>query len=158
MLDFNWQLHSRDRQEYHYIKDDIVEGALVIFDKDNVIHFEELDEKEIARNKLKCKQECDYRYSQHLRVQKYIKRNAYPESYAYYNKYVIEPLVVLLRLKYTPLYPYHYLLHISAQMPQTIVKRLERLIQVSSLNEMEIAMNEAVKWYQELRDELYFKE
>ncbi len=158
VLDFNWQLHSRDRQEYHYIKDDIVEGALVIFDKDNVIHFEELDEKEIARNKLKCKQECDYRYSQHLRVQKYIKRNAYPESYAYYNKYVIEPLVVLLRPKYTPLYPYHYLLHISAQMPQTIVKRLEHLIQVSSLNEMEIAMNEAVKWYQELQDELYFKE
>lgn len=150
VLDFNWQLHSRDRKEYHYIKDDIVEGALVIFDKDNVIRLEEADEQEISRNKLKCMQECDYRYSQHLRVEKYIRRGTFPESYAYYNKFVIEPLVMLLRLKYTPLYPYHYLLHISQHMPQPVVSRLEKLLQVTTLDEMETAMKKAEEWYQEL--------
>lgn len=155
VLDFNWQLHSRDRQEYHYIKDDVVEGALVIFDKDNVICFEEANEQEISRNKLECKKECDYRYSQHLRVDKYIRRNTFPESYAYYNKYVIEPLVMLLRLKFTPLYPFNYLLHISMHMPDDIVNRLEKLIQVSSLNEMASAMKDAEKWYVEIHEELY---
>ena len=42
VLDFNWQLHSRDRSEYHYIKNDKVEGALVLFDKDNVVRFENI--------------------------------------------------------------------------------------------------------------------
>lgn len=155
VLDFNWQLHSRDRTEYHYIKNDLVEGALVIFDKDNIIRYEEADEQEIARNKLQCKRECDYRYSQHLRVNKYIKRSTFPESYAYYNKYVIEPLVMLLRLKYTPLYPYYYLLHISLHMPQAIVNGLEKLIQVATLDEMEIAMKKSEKWYWELHEELF---
>jgi hypothetical protein len=155
VLDFNWQLHSRDRNEYHYIKNDVVEGAKVIFDKDEVIRFEEADDQEIIKNKVNCKQECDYRYSQHLRVRKYISRGVFPESYAYYNKYVIEPLVMFLRLKYTPLYTYHYLLHISNHMPQAVVERLEKLIQVKSLDEMERRMKEAEEWYQELHEELY---
>ena len=156
VLDFNWQLHSRDRSEYHYnIENDKVEGALVLFDKDNVVRFEAADEQEIENNKTQCRQECDYRYSQHLRVQKYIRRGTYPEAYAYYNRYVIEPLVILLRLKYTPLYPYHYLLHISYHMPKDVIERLEKLIQVNSLNEMEIAMKEAEQWYDELKNEIF---
>jgi predicted nucleotidyltransferase len=155
VLDFNWQLHSRNRNEYHYIKNDIVEGAMVIFDKDDVIRFEEADEREINKNKVNCKRECDYRYSQHLRVSKYIYRGNFAESYAYYNRYVIEPLVMLLRLKFTPLYPYNYLLHISMHMPRTVVDRLEKLIQITSLDEMEKRMREAEEWYQELHKELY---
>jgi predicted nucleotidyltransferase len=155
VLDFNWQLHSRDRNEYHYINNDIVEGALVIFDKDNVVRFEEADMQEIIRTKENCKKECDYRYSQHLRVQKYIKRGTFPESYAYYNRYVIEPLVMLLRLKYTPLYPYHYLLHISKHMPQDVIERLEKLIKLSSFDEMNIAIRQSEEWYQKLHNELF---
>lgn len=155
LLDFNWQLHSRDRKEYHYIKNDIVEGALVIFDKDNVVRFEEADEREIADNRIKCRAECDYRYSQHMRVDKYICRGTFPEGHAYYNRYVIEPLVMLLRLKYTPLYPYHYLLHISYHIPKAVIERLEKLLQVTSLSEMKTAMANARSWYNELHEELY---
>lgn len=154
VLDFNWQLHSRDRNEYHYIQNDIVEGAKILFDKDNVVRFDSVDTSEIIRNRNQCKEECDYRYSQHFRVEKYIRRKNFLESYAYYNKYVIEPLVILLRLKYTPLYPYHYLLHISKHIPQIDVERLEKLIQVTTLDEMEIAMKKAEQWYQELQEEI----
>lgn len=157
VIDFNWQLHSSDRNEYYFIKGDIVEGARVIFDKDNVIQFKEANPQEILKNKENCKQECDYRYSQHNRVRKYIRRGSYAECYAYYNKYVIEPLVMFLRLKHIPLYPYHYLLHISKHMPQDVVKRLERLIQVKFLDEMEDKMREAEGWYYELHEELYSK-
>lgn len=154
VLDFNWQLHSRDRNEYHYIKNDIVEGARVIFDKDNVIRFEEADEQEIVKNKEKCRVECDYRYSQHLRVRKYINRGNFPECYAYYNKYVIEPLVMMLRFKYTPLYPYNYLLHITNHMPKDVIARLEKLIKLTTLDEMDVEMRKAEEWYQELQEEL----
>lgn len=99
-------------------------------------------------------QECDYRYSQHLRVRKYINRGTFAECYAYYNKFVIEPLVMLLRLKFTPLYPYHYILHISRHMPLDVVNRLEKLIQVKSLEDMENRMKEAKEWYQELHEEV----
>lgn len=155
VIDFNWQMHSRNRNEYHYIKDDVVEGALVVFDKDKVVRFEELNLQEITDNRLNCRQECDYRYSQHLRVTKYIKRGTFPEAYAYYNRYVIEPLVILLRLKYTPIYPHHYLLHISQHMPREVVRRLEPLIQITSLEMMEATMTKAQVWYQELVNELY---
>lgn len=155
VLDFNWQKHSRDRSEYHYMKDDIVEGAKVIFDKDQVIRFVSADENEIKQNKENCRKECDYRYSQHIRVEKYMKRNAFPESYAYYNKYVIEPLVMMLRLKYTPLYPYHYLLHISSHMPNEVVERLTKLIQISSLKDMQGAIEIAQAWYKELSQDIF---
>jgi predicted nucleotidyltransferase len=157
VLDFNWQLHSRDKNEYHYIKNDIVEGALVIFDKDNIVRFEEVDTQELINIKEKCKTECDYRYSQHLRVKKYINRGTFPESYAYYNRYVIEPLVMLLRLKYTPLYPYHYMLHISYHMPQDVINKLEKLIQITTLDEMDLAMKQSEEWYQDLHKELFSK-
>lgn len=155
VLDFNWQLHSRDRKEYHYIKNDNVEGAKILFDKDNVIRFVEADVQEFIKNRNQYKEECDYRYSQHLRVKKYIRRGNFLESYAYYNKYVIEPLVILLRLKYTPLYPDHYLLHISKHIPQLDANRLEKLIKVTTLGEMEIALHKAEQWYQELHNNLY---
>lgn len=40
-------------------------------------------------------------------------------------------------------------------MPRTVVERLEKLIQVKSLDEMENRMREAEEWYHELHEELY---
>lgn len=155
VLDFNWQMHSRDKDEYHYIEGDIVEGAKVIFDRSNVIRFEPMNCETVEENKKNCRIECDYRYSQHGRVEKYILRKTFPEAYAYYNKYVIEPLVILLRLKYTPLYPYHYLLHISQHMPNEVITRLNHMLQINSFDEMCSCMKEAEEWYHQLVIELY---
>jgi predicted nucleotidyltransferase len=46
MIDFCMQLHSRNRAEYIYIKDNPVESAKVIFDKDQIIRFKENNPKE----------------------------------------------------------------------------------------------------------------
>ena len=40
-------------------------------------------------------------------------------------------------------------------MPETVMIRLEELIQINSLNELEIAMKEAKNWYDELQKELF---
>ncbi|OGO92553.1 MAG: hypothetical protein A2Y17_10930 [Clostridiales bacterium GWF2_38_85] len=154
-MDFNWQLHSRDRNEYFYYKNDIVEGAKVIFDKDEIVRFVEIDRKIIANNKNSCRADCDYHYSQHFRVQKYILRGTLPECYAYHNRYVIEPLVIMLRLKYTPMYPHHYLLHISHHIPKADLTRLEKLLKISNLKGFDDGMKDAESWYKELQSEIY---
>ena len=40
-------------------------------------------------------------------------------------------------------------------MPETVMIRLEELIQINSLNELEIAMKAAKNWYDELQKELF---
>lgn len=158
VLDFNWQLHSRKRDEYSYYYDDIVEGAKVIFDKDNVIKFKEMDAQIITKNRFSCITECDYKFSQLFRVQKYILRKTFAECFAYYNNYVIVPLVTMLRLKYTPMYPHHYLLHISNHIPVTDLNRLEKLLATSNLKDIEDGIIDAEKWYSQLRDEVLLLE
>lgn len=63
-------------------------------------------------------------------------------------------MVKMLRLKYTPLYPDHYLLHISNHIPEACVKRLERIMQYTNVQEMKGSLEEARKWYAELRNEI----
>ena len=158
VLDFNWQLHSRNRDEYSYYNNDIVEGVKVIFDKDNVVKIEEMDPQVFTNNRLSCITECDYKFSQLFRVRKYIFRETFAECYAYYNNYVIVPLVTMLRLKYTPMYPHHYLLHISNHIPSSDLNRLEKLLQTSNLKDIEEAINDAEKWYNQLRNEILLLE
>lgn len=151
VLDFNWQLHSRDRNEYAYICGDTVEAAKVIFDKDDVVHFRDVSESELAAKREKWLGRCDYLFGERARVEKYILRGEFPEACAHYYEYVIEPLVILLRLRYTPLYPDYGLCHISRHLPKQDAERLSALMRVSSLEEIAAHMQEALGWAAELR-------
>ena len=93
MIDFCWQLHSRDKNEYVYIHGDMLEAAKVLFDKDHIIRHKNEDKREYVSNHAYWLEECNYRYSQHCRVNKYILRNQFAEAYAYYHRYVIEPII-----------------------------------------------------------------
>ncbi len=150
MIDFCWQLHSRSREEYKYIKGSIVESAKVIFDKDNIIRFvnEDLSDYEHC-NKLRL-EECRYRFSQHYRVRKYVKREQYLEAYAYYNRYILESLVSILRLIYTPLNADYYLIHIFHHIPKGEYEKLKYFAQIASLNHIDERISLAEKWFNEL--------
>jgi len=74
MIDFCWQLHSRDREEYVYIYGSNVEAAKVIFDKDNIIRHKEFDPIDYQKYNQDRIKECKYRYTQHSRVMKYVNR------------------------------------------------------------------------------------
>jgi hypothetical protein len=150
LIDFNWQLHSRAKDEYFYIKDSSVENALVLFDKVNIIRF-------LEDNPLKYKAwndarlgESKYRYTQHARVTKYILRKQYLESYTYYNRYVLEPLINVLRILYTPAYASLHLLHISRHLPETELNMLEYFAKIPTLEDMARKIPEAEKWFSEL--------
>ncbi|MCL2321622.1 MAG: hypothetical protein FWC47_05880 [Oscillospiraceae bacterium] len=150
MIDFCWQLHSRPKEEYTYYRDSNIECAKVIFDKDNVINFKQFDPLDVSNCNMLRLEEAKYRRTQYMRVEKYVKRGQYLEAYAYYNRYVLEPLIDLLRLIYTPAYAYYYLIHISQHIPQTEMEELQCFAKIASIEDIAEKMPLAGKWFDEL--------
>ncbi len=155
MIDFCWQLHSRLNDEnIAYFENDGIEAAKVIFDKDNIIQYKPLDLSEFTEwNKARLK-EAKYRRTQHIRAGKYVSRGQYLEAYAYYNKYVLEPLIDLLRLIYIPAYANYYLIHISQHIPQVQREKLEYFARINSLDDIAAKAPQAGKWFDELIERL----
>ncbi|EQB86764.1 putative nucleotidyltransferase [Clostridium punense] len=154
MIDFCWQLHSRDKEEYVYIKGNTIEAAKVIFDKSEVIRYKDYKEEDYKSFNIEALEECKYRYSQHCRVVKYIHRGMYLEAYAYYNRYVLEPLIHVLRMIYTPAHAHYYLIHISQHLPEFEVEKLQYFAQISTLKDIEDRIPLAEVWFSELVERL----
>lgn len=156
MIDFCWQLHSRDKAEYVYIKGNRVEAASVIFDKADIIRYKEYAPSEFDAPNRKRLEEAQYLYTQHSRVIKYVYRNQYPEAYAYYNKYVVEPLVDALRIIYTPANSHYYLIHISHHIPAEECRKLEYFLKITSVEEIAERISKAREWFTELVNRIKF--
>jgi len=154
MLDICWQLHSRDTSEFCYTKNDSIENAKVIFDKDNIIKFSESANSDYKKQIDKTIKEASYRISQQVRVLKYVYRYQYLEALHAYNEYIINSLVKLLRAKYTPKYMDYNMLHISAHIPKKHYAKLNYLCQISSIEDIEIKIKEATLWFIDLLKEL----
>jgi len=136
IIDFCIQSHSRDKKEIRYVEGDILEFPKVIFDKSNIINIVSEDEEidtELIQNSIR---EIKGKFMQHSRVIKYVKRNNYPEAFIYYLKYVADPIVELLRLKFTPKYHYLHLVHISNHIPEEAIKLIESYYRISSLEDI----------------------
>jgi hypothetical protein len=136
IIDFCIQSHSRDKKEIRFVEGDILEFPKVVFDKTNVISILGKD-KEIDLSLIQSSiKEIESKYMQHSRVIKYVERNNYPEAFIYYLKYVADPLVELIRLKYTPKYSYLHMIHISNHIPQGDLKLLEDYYKIASLEDI----------------------
>jgi len=83
-----------------------------------------------------------------------VRRGLYLESYAYYNRYVLEPLVDLLRLIHTPAYADWHMVHISAHIPCAEKERLEFFAQISSLSDIAKRIPLAGEWFDELMERI----
>ena len=147
MIDFCWQCHSRDYNETALIEGNLIENAKVLFDKSNVVHWKPYDAADYADAHAASLTGCIYRYGQHSRVLKYVRRGLYLEAYAYYHRYVLEPLIDLLRLIYTPAHTDYYLIHISQHIPPTVYERLTYFAQITTLDDIEARTNEARAWF-----------
>lgn len=136
IIDFCIQCHSRDKDEVKYVEGDILEFPKVIFDKANVITILKEDGEIDLDIIMNCINEIRGKYMQHSRVIKYVERNNYPEAFIYYLKYVADPLVELLRLKYTPKYHYLYMIHISSHIPKEDINMIEDYYRIASLEDI----------------------
>jgi hypothetical protein len=102
MIDFCYQLHSRPKNECVFLENGTIEAAKVIFDKTGAIHYNPLKLSDYTERNMIRLDEAKYRRTQHMRAMKYIRRGHFLEAYAYYNRYVLEPIIDALRLIYTP--------------------------------------------------------
>jgi predicted nucleotidyltransferase len=150
MIDFCWQFHSRPKDEYSYYENDPIEAAKVIFDKAGVIQRKPMDISKFAEWNTNRLEEAKYRRTQHVRAEKYVHRGQYLEAYAYYNRYVLEPLIDVLRLIYTPAHAHYYFVHISQHIPAQERERLEYFAQISSLDDILKKIPKAGEWFDEL--------
>jgi hypothetical protein len=150
MIDFCWQLHSRPKDEYAYYENSRVESAKVIFDKDSIIRYKPLALSDFAGWNMARFEEAKYRRTQHMRVDKYVRRGQYLEAYAYYNRYVLEPLTDLLRLIHTPAHADWYLVHISQHIPHAGREKLEYFARIASLEDIAERIPRAGEWFDEL--------
>lgn len=149
-IDFCFQLHSRPADECVFIKGNRVESAKVLFDKTGVVRFIDDEPGRYAERNAGIVAEAACRYRQLARAEKYLHRGLYLEASAYYNRYVFEPLVSLVRLLYTPANADYGLIHISHHVPAEIKEKLEYFAQGASIDAMAERLPKAKAWFSEL--------
>lgn len=153
LVDFCLQSRSRGSEGCTFVEGDVAEQPLIIFDKKQVVTIippPPTNREEIAR----VYRECAETWEQRARVVKYLHRALYLEAYAYYAKYVAAQLVVLARLLHTPRHWDYGPVHISHHLPKALVEKLERLHQVTSLEDIAARLPEADALWAELEAKL----
>ena len=150
MVDFNAYIHGIANTTF--IRGDKIDACKILFDRGEIIQYKDYDPSEGADACAYWEKESRYRFSQISRVEKYCLREQYPEAYIYYNKYVIEPLVFTLRRKYTPTKISYYMVHISQHIPAEEVEKLNKILQISSTNDIMANLSLAKEWYRELEE------
>lgn len=150
VIDICIQKHSRVFWYTYGYKDEKVK---IIFDKSNVVNYKKLNkskfDKEIKQKILKL--DKSFIFFQ-MWVKKEANRKHFLQSFAAYQKYVLMPLVELIRLKYIPTKSGYNLAGISGDnIPQPIIKQLEDLYKISSIEDIKKKMKIANKLYQKVR-------
>ena len=152
MIDFCWQLHSREA--YSFIENDPIEAAQVLFDNNSVIQFQPFNACDFADENRQRLKKAVYHRSQQMRAEKYVRRGLYLEAYAYYNCYALEPLIDLLRLIYTPAHADYHLVHISQHLPKAERKQLEYFAQICSLDDIAERLPKAAQLFDILLEQI----
>jgi hypothetical protein len=137
-----------------FIEEDILEKPSVLFDRGKVITYMGQEE---ALAKLQDRKRLEHLVnvvSQSCRIEKYIKRNNFLEALGYYHRWLLTPLVEVLRMLHSPLHPDYHIVHISRHLPATALSRLENLYKATSVEEIEKESREARDWFQETASQL----
>ncbi len=132
-LDVVIQSHSRG---FEFIRQNQAEHPKVIFDKAEGIKFRDVDEAQLAQTLRERLYHLSNRFAQRPLVTKYVKRGKFLEAMGYYHKYLLEPLIEVLRIRYTPLNFEYGIVHISDHLPRELVLELENLSKITSVEEV----------------------
>ncbi|MCD4706534.1 MAG: aminoglycoside 6-adenylyltransferase [Candidatus Sabulitectum sp.] len=137
-----------------FIKADEIEKPLVLFDRGSVIQYLSQEEYLAKKKNSQRIQELRNTIAQSSRIEKYVKRGLFPEAYGYYQRWLLAPLIEILRMLYTPLHPDYHIVHISRHLPDDILMRLEELFKINSVTEIEAKSKEALLFFNETLAEL----
>lgn len=142
-------VQSRSR-EFIFDPEHPDEIPLPLFDKEGVIRFERLEPRALAEQRTRAWNAARQLFLPEARVMRYVARDRYLEGLAAYQKYVLGPLVDLLRLKYEPRTSGYGLVHISEHLPADVLDRLENLHRVGSVEDLARSLLDARRWYDEI--------
>ncbi len=137
-----------------FIEADEIEKPLILFDKCSVIRYSGQEEYLATKKSSQRIQELKNTIAQSSRIEKYVKRGLFLEAYGYYQRWLLAPLIEILRMRYTPLHPDYYIVHISRHLPSDILIRLEGLFKVNSVTEIKVKSKEALLFFNETVTEL----
>lgn len=131
-----------------FLYEDLTVVPVVLVDKANVVKFGHAD-PETTREQL-CIQlvQAQGCYGQRSRAIKYTHRKMFLEALIYYQKYVLGPLVDLLRIAHTPYQPDACLVHATRDFPPDVVTALETLYAVRSVEDIAERIMLADDWFQ----------
>ncbi|MBU0648304.1 hypothetical protein KJ855_03945 [Patescibacteria group bacterium] len=149
LVDVCIQRHSR---EVKFNQDNPDENPVVLFDKSEVIKFKKFNQEEFDKLIKESVSRIKQILNQSVRVENKIRRGLFLESWGYYHKWVLKPLVELVRIKYCSHKKDYYFKHIHYDLPEEVVVRLEDLHRVNDCDEIEKKMTEALRWGEELID------
>jgi hypothetical protein len=135
------QSHSR---EFEFTPHDPVK---VIFDKSNVIRFNQSMEKVNVLEQAKALQSRVMLYR--VWVLKASSQCPRLEAISYYYECILEPLARVLRLHYTPEKSEYGFKHFDQDLPDDVIVKLKTLIQNDSGESLESNLNKAVEWLDE---------
>jgi hypothetical protein len=145
LIDFNVFVGRGSR----FTAGDAIEQPLILFDRAGVIQFAPPDDRQIRIDQAARLPELLAITAQVSRIEKYIRRGDFLEAFGYYHKWLLTPLIEVLRMRYTPLHPDYYIVHISRHLPAEILGRLENLFKIGSLSELETKSLDAYSFFKE---------
>jgi hypothetical protein len=132
-----------------FIAGDEIEKPLVLFDRGPVIQYRDPAQELRLQRSGQRLQELKDTVAQSARIKKYVRRGDFLEAYGYYQKWLLVPLIEVLRMKYTPLHPDYYIVHISRHLPAEVRIRLEELFKVNSVAEIGLKSQAAIAFFGE---------
>lgn len=142
LIDFCVQSHSR---KFVFTKELPDHKIKILFNKNNTIRFKHLDKTMQAvavKNRIEeLKKTYDFFLKSY--ISKNILRNNFIESIYYYQRYALEPLIEVLRIKHCPLKKDYGFKHISKDLPKSIQQQIETLYKVGNIKDIEHGIQKA---------------
>lgn len=142
-IELNVQNHSRElpfREGVDVIK--------VLLDKDNTVKYQQPEAIDIDKSIKQQLAKIDFG---DLWVRREINRGKYLEALDAFNHWIIEPLIVIARLKYKPYKTEYGLKHLSKDLPSELVCEIEELYKNSNVADISTNLNRSLR----LKDRLY---
>ncbi|ULL19708.1 nucleotidyltransferase domain-containing protein [Paenibacillus sp. H1-7] len=138
-----------------FIKEDRTDVPMVLVDKAGIVKYQNVD-RESHHSQLHAQLvRAQDIYRQRSRAVKYTKRGLFLESLIYYQKYVLNPLVDVFRIIYTPFQANCFLVHASRDFPTEVVVNLENLYAVKNVMDIAEGINLADELFRKAVNEAY---
>ncbi|MCC3376837.1 hypothetical protein [Cohnella sp. REN36] len=130
-----------------FVIEDITVVPVVLFDKAGIVKYRNVDREALRQELLERLFHARGLYGQRSRAVKYTARGLFLESLIYYQKYVLDPLVEVLRILHTPIQADAWLVHASRDFPPETAATLAHLYGVTTTADIAVRIREAEEWF-----------